>query len=690
MALLIAIGLTAVSYVRFFRLEQQEQLVENATIARSIAAFIEAKEAGHVNVLAAYAGRFRFREAIRRKDEPEALGHLRQLHEAFPVLGRPFLADKEGVLWATYPRAPQLHGRSFADREWYQGVSRDWRPYVSEVTISRRDGEAVVVIALPIHDVDGRVIGIMGAAQPLDVIRSWLEPIHIPNGDMYVVDQKGRLVFHRLKSGVGHLDDYVDLAVVRRLLAGEEGVAETETPHEQQVWLSAYRRLPSLGWGLVVRREKNAALLRARTVLTVSAGAGLMLIVVMAWLGLTAVRHRRQLSQALSALEERSRALQEARDEADRASRAKSEFLSRMSHELRTPLNSTMGFAQLLQTSSLSADDQESVEHILKGGTHLLGLINEVLDLTRIESGRLALSPEPVELLDAVRAAVALVQPLASQRRITLAMEPDGIAGRHVMADRQRLQQILLNLLANAVKYNRDGGEVRLSYEAPASGRLRVLVHDTGPGISPASLSRLFNPFDRLGAEQTGVEGTGLGLALSRRLAETMGGSLDLVSHVGVGSTFWVELPETESPLAKHDGASELATEVDLDRSRGVLLYIEDNVQNVRLLERILARRPGVRLLSAMQGSLGLELAQQHLPDLILLDLNLPDLPGPQVLARLRAHPRTRDIPVAILSADATPGEIRRMLADGAISYMTKPLDVMKLLELVDEILTPA
>jgi CheY-like chemotaxis protein len=215
-------------------------------------------------------------------------------------------------------------------------------------------------------------------------------------------------------------------------------------------------------------------------------------------------------------------------------------------------------------------------------------------------------------------------------------------------------------------------------------------VHDTGPGISPASRPRLFNPFDRLGAEQTGVEGTGLGLALSRRLAEAMGGSLDLVSQVGVGSTFWVELPETESPLARHDRASKLAAEVDLDRSRGVLLYIEDNVQNVRLLERILARRPGVRLLSAMQGSLGLELAQQHLPDLILLDLNLPDLPGSQVLARLRAHPRTRDIPVAILSADATEGEIRRMLADGAISYMTKPLDVMKLLELVDEILTPA
>jgi CheY-like chemotaxis protein/anti-sigma regulatory factor (Ser/Thr protein kinase) len=282
-----------------------------------------------------------------------------------------------------------------------------------------------------------------------------------------------------------------------------------------------------------------------------------------------------------------------------------------------------------------------------------------------------------------------MVAPLAADRSVSICSEVDAAAPL-ALADEQRVKQVLLNLISNAIKYNREGGRVEVIVEPAGENRVAVRITDTGHGILGEDLERLFSPFERLGAEQTGVEGTGLGLALSRRLAETMGGSLDLVSHVGVGSTFWVELPETESPLAKHDGASELATEVDLDRSRGVLLYIEDNVQNVRLLERILARRPGVRLLSAMQGSLGLELAQQHLPDLILLDLNLPDLPGPQVLARLRAHPRTRDIPVAILSADATPGEIRRMLADGAISYMTKPLDVMKLLELVDEILTPA
>jgi len=689
-ALLIVIGMTAIFYARFFHLERQEKLDENDAIASSVAAFIEAQEQGYVNLLAAYAGRFRFREAIKHQDRSEAAVHLRQLHDSFPGLGRPFLTDPAGVLWAAYPEVPELYGRPLAHREWYKGVSRDWNPYLSDVFASARDGNPVVVLALPVRDVNGHLIGIMGAAQPLEEIRRWLLPIQVPTGDLYVVDRKGQLVFHRVRTGPAHLADYAQVPVVQRLLAGEEGVAETENPVDQQVRLSAYRRMPTLGWGLVVQREKSAALTHIRTLITISAACGLILIVALAWLGMTAVRSRRQVTEALAALEERSRALQEARDEADRANRAKSEFLSRMSHELRTPLNSAMGFAQLLQTSPLSAEDQESVEHILKGGSHLLGLINEVLDLARIETGRLALSPEPVQLVDAVTAAVSLVQPLATQRRITIAMEADGIGSRHVMADRQRLQQILLNLLANAVKYNHDGGEVHLTYDASQPGRLRVLVRDTGPGIPSANMPRLFIPFDRLGAEHRGIEGTGLGLALSRRLAEAMDGRLEVTSTVGVGSTFWVELPETESLLDSHEAVAIVPDGAAENRRDGVLLYIEDNLSNVRLLERILARRPGVKLLTAMQASLGLELAQQHLPDLILLDLNLPDLPGAEVLARLRAHPTTRHIPVAVLSADATPGQIRRMLDGGAMAYVTKPLEVAKLLALVDEVLVPS
>jgi PAS domain S-box-containing protein len=374
-----------------------------------------------------------------------------------------------------------------------------------------------------------------------------------------------------------------------------------------------------------------------------------------------------------------------AEEEADRANRAKSDFLSRMSHELRTPLNGILGFAQLLQMESLPVDQEESVAHILKAGRHLLGLINEVLNISRIEAGHLELSMEPVPVDDALRGAIDLVRPLAAQRDIELG---DKVAGdhRHVLADRQRLQQVLLNLLSNAVKYNRTRGAVAVSCEERPGGRLRILVTDTGYGISPDKLERLFIPFDRLGAEETGIEGTGLGLALSKHLVEVMGGTLHVTSQVGVGSTFAVELPLTAAPVdvLKLPGASP-TVQAERQEGRMVVLYIEDNVSNLRLVEQVLSRRPQTTLLSAMQGQLGLDLAREHRPDLILLDLHLPDVPGDEVLRRLLEEPRTRGIPVVILTADATPRQVERLLAAGAEAYLTKPLDVRQLLALVDQ-----
>jgi signal transduction histidine kinase/CheY-like chemotaxis protein len=373
-----------------------------------------------------------------------------------------------------------------------------------------------------------------------------------------------------------------------------------------------------------------------------------------------------------------------AREAAERANKAKNEFLSSMSHELRTPLNAILGFGQLLQTAPLSEDDHDSADHIVKAGRHLLELINEVLDLSRIESGRLTLSPEAVRVDELVRETTDLMRPTAARRGIAVTLHPshDDV---HVHADRQRIKQVLLNLLSNAIKYNREGGEVDVRSERVGTERFRVSVNDTGPGIAPTRMPALFEPFERLGAEESAVEGTGLGLALARRLVEAMGGAIGVDSTEGKGSTFWVELAVTESPVAAFERANGGAVPwVPAAGAERTLLLIEDNLSNLRLVERILKARPGVGLLSAMQGGLGLELARQHRPDLILLDLHLPDIPGDEVLHRLRADPATREIPIVVVSADATEGRIRRLREAGATAYLTKPLEVAELLELVD------
>src|SRR6266446_3962752 len=847
--------------------EERENLAQKDAIARSVAASIEAREQGYLNVLQSYAGRFRFRDSVRTQDSREAGVHLRQLHESFPEMDRVFLADRSGIVWATEPHTPEIHGRSYAFRDWYLGVSRTWQPYMSDVYTTDLGHTLAVALVIPIRDVDARVIGILASVQRLDVLRDWLLPIQIPGGDLFVVD--------RTRTGAEHFGDYVNLPVVRHVLEGRSGMAELENSVDRVVTLSAYRWLPTLGWGVVVQSQKDVALQRIRMLLIAAGVIGSILTVGLAGLGGLALRNERRTAAALARstdrltmlheidrsliaakapveiaeailprlrdllgvpraivnlfdlaagevewlaavgrrqihvgpgvryslrlagdmealrrgepqvidvqslspgpeadalrasdvrvymvvpmithdeligsvsfggptgefppeqvriaqevaaqlaiaitqarlqervarhaeeleerVQERTRELSStneslqreiterrlAEEEADRANRAKSEFLSRMSHELRTPLNGIIGFAQLLELEVPDGDQRESVDHILKGGRHLLGLINEVLDIARIEAGNLAMSPEPVSADEVLRAALDLIRPQAAARGIQI-LEPASV-GRYVTADRQRLQQVLLNLLSNAVKYNRQGGAIRVGCEDGSSGRLRFTVADTGGGIPPEMMNRLFRPFDRLGAEQTAVEGTGLGLALSQRLVEAMGGTLTARSTVGEGATFTVELRLADGLSLPAQAAAEIEAQNGAAASvHGTVLYIEDNLSNLRLLERIIARRPGVTLLSAMQGSRGVELARAHRPDLIILDLHLPDMPGTDVLLRLLADPTTKAIPVVILSADATPGRISRLLEQGARAYLTKPLDVRGLLSLIDDTL---
>jgi PAS domain S-box-containing protein len=381
--------------------------------------------------------------------------------------------------------------------------------------------------------------------------------------------------------------------------------------------------------------------------------------------------------------------LEKAEATARAASEAKNEFLSRMSHELRTPLNAVLGFSQLLEHRLEGTDHAESARHIVRAGLHLVDLIDEVLDIARIEAGEMSMSAEPILVAEVVDEVMLLMRPLSDAAGVSLVVD-GGEANSFVLADRQRLRQIFLNLISNAVKYNRLGGSVWLSWVSEEES-LSIAVRDNGIGIAPDLHDRLFKPFDRLGAEGTGVEGTGIGLSVTQGLAELMDGAISVTSAVGQGSTFLVTLPVGEDPraavpdeLLSNTGASFEADAIP----EGTLtaLYIEDNEPNVRVMESMFELRHEWHLIHAGLGALGLDMARAHRPNLILLDSHLPDGSGHEVLTALRQHPATTDIRVVVLSADASHWQVDRFLAAGAAQYLTKPLDLDEVLALLDSV----
>ena len=406
----------------------------------------------------------------------------------------------------------------------------------------------------------------------------------------------------------------------------------------------------------------------------------------------------RRVVDRTAALEASNQGLVTARLAAENANRAKSEFLSSMSHELRTPLNAIMGFGQLLANTTVVLPEVKRLEftrHIVNAGSHLLDLINEILDLARIESSSVMLSLEPVAIDDVLQECRTMIAPTAQRRHIRLLFPQD--LQERVIADRTRLRQVLLNLISNAVKYNRDSGSVTVDVRAGTSGNVRISIHDTGAGLRPDQLASLFQPFNRLGQEAGKVEGTGIGLVVTKRLVELMGGTIGVESTVGVGSVFSIELeaaaqaqPPIAAPTGNEAGAAAPRAALALGETSPLVLHVEDNPANLRLVREILEIRGDVRQISAPDARLGIDLARAHLPQIILLDINMPGMSGLEALAVLQADPVTARIPVIAITANAMAGDVSRGLAAGFFRYVTKPIDMNRLNDAVDAALTAA
>jgi PAS domain S-box-containing protein len=400
------------------------------------------------------------------------------------------------------------------------------------------------------------------------------------------------------------------------------------------------------------------------------------------------------------ALQENNIELERARAAAEKANLAKSDFLSSMSHELRSPLNAILGFAQLMSsdTPPPSASQMASIDPILRAGWYLLDLINEILDLAQIESGKLALSLEPTSLAEVMAECQAMIEPQGQKRGIAMTF-PKFAIPCFVDADRTRLKQVLINLLSNAIKYNQANGAVvvdcavlapeGITPETSTLPRVRISVRDTGAGLSPEMLTQLFQSFNRLGRESTAEEGTGIGLVMSKRLVELMGGVIGVESTVGAGSVFWFDLNAAAPRCAKDLVAAESIAQAQVldGAALRTVLYVEDNPANLHLVEQLIARRPDIRLISARDGNLGVQMAQASQPDVILMDINLPGISGIEALKILREDTATLHIPVVALSANAMPGDIHKGLLAGFFRYLTKPIKVNEFMNTLDEAL---
>jgi PAS domain S-box-containing protein len=555
-----------------------------------------------------------------------------------------------------------------------------------ELTYIRKDGSRfpAIVSVTALQDAGGRIIGYLligtdnsARKQAEEQLRWTEESFHlmvesVSDCAIVMLDPRGRVV--SWNSGAQRIKGYSAGEIVGRYFAvfyPREGI-DRGAPQRDLDVAAAQGRFEDEGW----RVRKDGSRFWASVVCTaIRDHAGVL-------------RGFAKLTRDLTERRKVEAELTNAKSVAEKANLAKSDFLSSMSHELRTPLNAILGFAQLLESAAPppTPSQQESIAQILQAGWYLIKLINEILDLAMIESGRMSWSMEPMSLTEAMRECQAMIEPQARKRGIRVTFPVDDNPW-FIKADRTRVKQVLINLLSNAIKYNQPGGSVVIECHASAPRCVRVSVKDTGAGLDPEKLSQMFQPFNRLGREAGSEEGTGIGLVVTKRLVELMGGAIGVASSVGEGSVFWIDLVVAAAPKLDINDTERPTPALSPARDGAAtrtVLYVEDNPANMQLVAQIIERRPDLRLLKATTGVLGIELARAALPDVILMDINLPGLSGIEAMQILRVGVATAHIPVVALSANAIPRDIERGLKAGFFRYLTKPIKVAELLATLD------
>lgn len=605
---------------------------------------------------------------------------LQGIHGSSPLYVGVGWIDPEGNQIAT-SRSPDPPPLNIADQPHFraQREATTDRLHISETFRSVLDRRLIINVSLRLTRADGSFAGVAGVAiDPYHLVQVYQKIDLGPGQVMSLFRDDGAYL-----ARAPHSDQWVGQSVADRPLFRQylpnavEGTFHPTSSVDGVTRIVSFARVPDLPLVVAASTSLDDALAsfwRHAALAGMRVAGMLIVLAVAAWLLITMIGRREALAEAART----------AREAAEEANRAKSDFLARMSHELRTPLNAVIGFGQMMELNrpgNLNADQIEYCGHIVRSGRHLLSLVNEVLDLAGIEAGRMRLSPERVIVAEVVGQVVEAMRPFAEKHGLQLDFLADAPVP-DARADLQRLRQVMLNLLSNAIKYNRPGGTVTVKAWAIDDKRVRIAVMDTGIGIAPENETHLFEPFYRLGAEYTAVEGTGIGLALCKKLVEAMDGRIGYETRLGEGTTFWIELA-VENRLSRRETPA--AGMPDRAAAGGyALLYVEDNPASLRLMEHLIGTLPNVAMLSAPTGQLGLELALAHRPDVIVLDLNLPGMSGIEVLGRLKALPETRDIPVIALSAAAMPSDVKRGLAAGFFRYVTKPFDVTMFLSVID------